>query len=88
LKEIQAANERVESGVSDLTYETMSLTGRIWKDVHKQRTKEHQLRVEAGLEPPVLAQQLAPGGGVAAAAAPAGGGTGQDPEEKGDGEKQ
>jgi lambda family phage portal protein len=89
LKEIQAANERVEAGVSDLTYETMSLTGRVWKDVHNQRKKEHQLRVEAGLEPPVLAQQLAPGGGARDAGA-AGGGTQQDPanQEKGDGEKQ
>lgn len=50
LKEIQAADERIRVGVSDLAAETMEITGRVWLDVHKQQVKEKNLRVKDGLE--------------------------------------
>lgn len=53
LKEIQAAQLRVELGVSDLKSETMESRGKDWEHVQVQRTKEHKARVEADLEAPV-----------------------------------
>jgi lambda family phage portal protein len=55
LKEIQAAQLRVELGVSDLEDETMELRGKDWDDVQAQRAKEHKMRVEAGLEAEITA---------------------------------
>jgi lambda family phage portal protein len=49
-KEATAALTRVNGGLSSLKTETMELTGKNWEDVHRQRVKEHQLRVEGGLE--------------------------------------
>lgn len=49
-KEATAALTRVAGGLSSLKVETMELTGKNWEDVHKQRVKEHQARVEGGLE--------------------------------------
>ena len=54
LKEVQAANARVEMGVSNLHNETMALTGRNWTDIHAVRVTEHQMRAAADLEPGVL----------------------------------
>jgi lambda family phage portal protein len=53
LKEIQAAQLRVELGVSDLKSETMEMRGKEWDHVQDQRAKEHKARVEADLEAPV-----------------------------------
>lgn len=55
LKEIQAAQLRIEVGTSDLKSETMELRGKDWEDVQRQRAKEHKVRVEAGLEAPITA---------------------------------
>ena len=49
-KEAQAALTRVDGGLSNLKIETMELTGKRWDDVHKQRVKEHEMRVAGGLE--------------------------------------
>ncbi len=54
LKEVQAADMRVQKGFSNLKIETMELTGRNWDDVHAERPREHSLRAAAGLEPGVL----------------------------------
>lgn len=48
-KEVTAARDRVEMGVSTLDEETISLTGGDWEKKHPQRAKEHQMRKEAGL---------------------------------------
>jgi lambda family phage portal protein len=50
LKEIQAAELRLEVGVSDLKEETMALRGRIWEEVHAQQVKETKARVAGGLQ--------------------------------------
>lgn len=52
LKEGRAARERVELGVSTLAEETASLTGGDWERKHVQRSKEHKMRLEAGLDEP------------------------------------
>lgn len=51
-KEATAASQRIAEGLSNRKIETMELTGRDFDDVHKQLAKEHQMRVEAGLEAP------------------------------------
>jgi capsid protein len=54
VKEITAAEKRINVGVSSLERETMAFTGVDWKDIHRQRTREHAARVAAGLEPPIM----------------------------------
>src|SRR5262249_609372 len=54
LDEANAADKRVQMGVSTLAEETAQLTGGIWEAKHAQRAKEHRLRVDAWLEPDVL----------------------------------
>lgn len=49
-KEANAASLRIAEGLSNRKIETMELTGRNWADVHKQLAKEHEMRVEDGLE--------------------------------------
>lgn len=49
-KEIQAAELRVELGVSTLAEETAAITGGDWETKHRQRQKERRMRLEAGLE--------------------------------------
>jgi lambda family phage portal protein len=53
-KEADAAVTRIEAGMSTLKKETMELTGQNWADLHPQRAREHQMRVDAGLEPAIL----------------------------------
>lgn len=53
-KEIGAAKARVDMGVSTLQKETMEMTGLNWADLHPQRVREHQMRVDGGLEPAIL----------------------------------
>jgi lambda family phage portal protein len=55
LKEIQAAELRLEVGVSDLASETMELRGRVWSDVHRQQVKEKAARVAGKLEAEITA---------------------------------
>lgn len=49
LKEIKAADYRVQLGVSTLAEETAQITGGNWENKHPQRAKEHRLRKAAGL---------------------------------------
>ena len=56
VKEVAAAERRLAIGVSTLTEETMSLTGGIWEEKHRQQVREKQMRIAGGLELPVTAQ--------------------------------
>lgn len=49
--EIEAAQMRVDMGVSTLQEETAALTGGSWEQKHPQSAKEHRMRKEAGLIP-------------------------------------
>jgi len=49
LKEIKAARERIEVGVSTIQKEAQEISGMHWRDIHKQRTVEHNMRKEADL---------------------------------------
>jgi capsid protein len=49
LKEVKAAEARVENGFSTRQRETMELTGGEWDLNHRQRVKEETMRKEAGL---------------------------------------
>ncbi len=51
LKEIQAAKERVELGISTLARETATLTGEDWEQIHRQAQKEQKMRQGMGLQP-------------------------------------
>lgn len=53
LKEAKAAQERVNMGLSSLAEEKAAYDGGDWEATHRQRAREHEERVEAGLEPPV-----------------------------------
>ncbi len=50
-KEVDAAEKRVDMGLTTLSEETAALTGGDWSLKHPQRAKEVQKRREAGLEP-------------------------------------
>tara|TARA_Y100000310_G_scaffold342185_1_gene444180 strand:+ start:2065 stop:3672 length:1608 start_codon:yes stop_codon:yes gene_type:complete len=50
LKEIKAAKERVDLGVSNLSRETIELSGEDWEKIHKQSVKEKRVRLLDGLE--------------------------------------
>lgn len=54
VKETAAAEKRVQMGISTLSAESIAVDGIDFWTKHKQRTNEHNLRVGAGLEPPVL----------------------------------
>lgn len=47
LKEIQAARERIEAGISTLSRETAALTGEEWEKAHRQGVKEQRMRAAA-----------------------------------------
>jgi lambda family phage portal protein len=49
LKEIKAARERVDMGVSTLSEVTAEMTGGDWEKKHPQSVKEHNARKDAGL---------------------------------------
>ena len=53
-KDVRAAAAKVENGFSSIERETMKLESVSSRDVHRQRTREHQQRVNDGLEPPIL----------------------------------
>ncbi len=50
LKEIRAAEYRVDLGISTLEEETAQLTGGNWETKHTQRAREHKMRIDANLE--------------------------------------
>jgi len=50
VKEVGAAEKRVNMGISTLDEETKSLTGGNWEKKHRQRVKEVEKRKEGGLE--------------------------------------
>jgi lambda family phage portal protein len=54
LKETQASKAKIELGISTISAESVAMDGVDFWTKHKQRTNEHNLRVAAGLEPPVL----------------------------------
>ena len=49
LKEIKAAKERVDMGISTLSETTAEMTGGDWEKKHPQSMKEHNARKDAGL---------------------------------------
>ena len=49
LKEVKAAKERMDAGISTLAQETVELTGGDWERNHPQQVKEHNKRLEDGL---------------------------------------
>lgn len=55
LKEVSAAEKRVNMGLTTLEEEVAAYDGGDWATKHRQRTVEHDERVEAGLEPEILA---------------------------------
>lgn len=54
LKEVNAAIERINAGISTLEQETEQLNGGNWLDNQRQRAKEAKLRKELELENPVV----------------------------------
>ena len=52
-KEINAAEKRIELGVTTLSEETASMTGGDWEKKHPQRVKEFKRRLKDGLELPL-----------------------------------
>lgn len=66
LVEVEAAEKRVDMGVTTLADETAEMTGGDWERKHPQSVKEHRARVEGGLVPPVVGQ---PGGTAPASSA-------------------
>jgi lambda family phage portal protein len=49
LKEIQAAKERVDMGISTLARETATLTGEDWEQIHRQAQKEQKMLKKSGI---------------------------------------
>jgi lambda family phage portal protein len=56
LKEVKAAEARVQNGFSTRQRETMELTGGDWELNHRQRVKEERMRREAGFDTPAQKQ--------------------------------
>lgn len=66
LSDVEAAEKRVELGISTLAEETAQMTGGDWEQKHRQRRKEHDMRVRDGLDQSEIAvvrvgEQEAPG---------------------------
>lgn len=63
MKEAQAMELRIETGVTTLAEEKIAYDGGDWEETHRQRVREKAARVKGRLEPPVSAapsQPLAP----------------------------
>lgn len=54
LKEANAAQVRLATGISTLESETMQLTGKVWEDNHAQQVREKQMRERDGLIAPPI----------------------------------
>jgi lambda family phage portal protein len=97
MKEIQAAELRLQVGVSSLKQETMELRGSVWEDVHVQQVREKEARVAGGLEAEAV-QPIKPLGAKGSENPAKPGNTTENPTvppadnpdtpEQGDGEKQ
>ncbi|WP_299393263.1 phage portal protein [Pelagibius sp.] len=59
-KEVDAARERVDMGVSTLQRETAEMTGGDWESNHAQRSRERAARVRDGLEGAAVQAGAAP----------------------------
>lgn len=57
LKEVNAAEKRMQIGLTTLADETLAASGGDWRQNHRQRAIEVAERVEAGLEAPITAPQ-------------------------------
>lgn len=55
LKEVKASRERMDCGITTLADETLSYDGGDWEAKHRQRAREVDERVEAGLQAPISA---------------------------------
>jgi len=51
--EVQAARDRIDIGISTIADESILWDGKDWWEKHRQRAREHALRVGASLEPQV-----------------------------------
>jgi lambda family phage portal protein len=60
LQEAEALDQRIRTGVSTIEKEAIELDGSDFDRLHKQRAKEHRLRLAAGLEEDVNAVSPAP----------------------------
>lgn len=56
--DVAAAAARVDLGISTLAQETAQLTGGDWERNHRQRVKEHRMRVRDGLDAEEVAQRI------------------------------
>lgn len=72
LKEAQAAEKRMQLGITTLAEETVAYDGGDWEVKHDQRAREVSERVEDGLEAPVAPAPGTPGAAPGAPGAPAG----------------
>ena len=52
-KEVVAAKERINIGISDIETEAEEISNKDWFQVYQQRSYEHKKRVESGLEPSI-----------------------------------
>lgn len=60
LKDVQAAEKRINLGISTVAAESLLHDGQSWEDKHRQRTREHAARKEAGLIESPPAEPTAP----------------------------
>lgn len=56
-REVQAAQSRVDMGISTLDAESVAYDGLDWQEKHRQRVKEQQMRVDGKLVPPLPSKQ-------------------------------
>ena len=61
LVEVDAAEKRVNMGITTLADETAEMVGGDWERKHPQSVKERRARVEGGLVPAIGAEPAAPG---------------------------
>lgn len=57
LKEVNASQKRIETGISTIQAETARTTGGDWEKNHPQSAKEHKARLEAGLIPATASKE-------------------------------
>ncbi len=57
LKEAEAADKRIQIGISTIAEEAAAMGGEDWDIIHRQRALEHKMRVAEGLEPAELNQK-------------------------------
>lgn len=71
LKEVQAAQARVDMGLTTLAEEISAYDGGDWNDKHRESVRITDERIEDGLQPPNLAAPGTPGAPAMPGAAPA-----------------